>query len=260
MVGLPRPALRRRAAHRARARSGRSSPSSSTSTSARASSGSHRIRDVAACSSPRAGTRATVARDRRGGPRAGRRPDHLRRGVDLIEQHRARGRHRRHRLGLARGDRRRRSAATSAPTRRSRAAPQLDEDGPLHGGDGLLRLRPVQGRRDPRARRASEDSTSPAPSPTPTRYTDLPMLEAVGQPGRRQPRPGPAATSHASRGWEIRNFVRPVRLRDRVRDRVRGRPSPAIALSAGAIAVGVPRSPSGGGSAAGARRASALAD
>jgi HAD superfamily hydrolase (TIGR01490 family) len=69
-------------------------------------------------------------------------------------------------------------------------------------------------------------------------YTDLPMLEAVGHPVvvnadrvlQRLAR---------DRGWQVRQFVRPVTLRDRVRDRVRASTErPAVAFSAGALATG----------------------
>jgi HAD superfamily hydrolase (TIGR01490 family) len=45
--------------------------------------------------------------------------------------------------------------------------------------------------------------------------TDLPMLEVVGHPVVVNPDRELARTAR-DRGWEIRNFVRPVRLRDRV--------------------------------------------
>jgi len=67
--------------------------------------------------------------------------------------------------------------------------------------------------------------------------SDLPMLEAVGNPVVVNPDRLLANLARA-RGWDIRNFVRPVRLRDRFRDRFSTAPSPAIALSAGAVAVG----------------------
>ncbi|HLX77679.1 MAG TPA: hypothetical protein VKR27_02255, partial [Acidimicrobiales bacterium] len=44
----------------------------------------------------------------------------------------------------------------------------------------------------------------------------------------------------AERGWEVRTFTRPVRLRDRVRDRVRAvPPRPAIAIGSGTVLLGV---------------------
>ena len=63
-------------------------------------------------------------------------------------------------------------------------------------------------------------------------YTDAPMLEAVGHPVAVNP----DRVLHKlarERGWEVRQFVRPVRLRDRVT------PSkPALAVTLGAMAVG----------------------
>ena len=46
-------------------------------------------------------------------------------------------------------------------------------------------------------------------------YTDLPMLEAVGHPVVVNP-DKELLRAARERGWEVRNFVRPVRLRDRV--------------------------------------------
>src|SRR6516165_5180986 len=46
-------------------------------------------------------------------------------------------------------------------------------------------------------------------------YTDLPMLEVVGHPVVVNP-DRPLYKTAKDRGWEIREFVRPVRLRDRV--------------------------------------------
>jgi hypothetical protein len=69
-------------------------------------------------------------------------------------------------------------------------------------------------------------------------YTDLPMLEAVGNPVvvnadrvlQRLAR---------ERGWQARQFVRPVTLGHRVRDRVRASAErPAVAFSAGALITG----------------------
>ena len=67
--------------------------------------------------------------------------------------------------------------------------------------------------------------------------SDLPMLEAVGHPVVVNP-DRLLANLARDRGWQVKNFVRPVRLRDRVRDRVSGTPTPSIALRAGAVAVG----------------------
>ena len=46
-------------------------------------------------------------------------------------------------------------------------------------------------------------------------YTDLPMLEAVGHPVVVNP-DRPLLKAARERGWEIRSFTRPVRLRDRM--------------------------------------------
>ncbi len=64
-------------------------------------------------------------------------------------------------------------------------------------------------------------------------HSDAPMLEMVGHPVAVNP---DRLLSHLARtrGWEIRRFSRPVRLRDRLRDHFPERP-PAIAISASAI-------------------------
>ncbi|MDA8297836.1 MAG: HAD-IB family hydrolase [Actinomycetota bacterium] len=66
--------------------------------------------------------------------------------------------------------------------------------------------------------------------------SDLPMLEAVGHPVAVNP--DRALTKVArERGFEVRRFERPVRLRQRMRERVRdAQVRPAIAVSFGAIA------------------------
>jgi hypothetical protein len=65
-------------------------------------------------------------------------------------------------------------------------------------------------------------------------FTDLPMLEAVGHPTAVNP-DRVLAKIATDRGWEILHFVRPIRLRDRVRDRVYATPkSGGIAIGAGA--------------------------
>jgi hypothetical protein len=46
-------------------------------------------------------------------------------------------------------------------------------------------------------------------------YTDLPMLEAVGHPVVVNPDRVLAAVAR-ERGWMVRQWVRPIRLRDRV--------------------------------------------
>lgn len=68
-------------------------------------------------------------------------------------------------------------------------------------------------------------------------YTDLPMLETVGHPVAVNPDRVLARLAR-ERGFEIRNFNRPVRLRERVRLRVGGtQMRPAVALSVGAVAL-----------------------
>jgi HAD superfamily hydrolase (TIGR01490 family) len=61
--------------------------------------------------------------------------------------------------------------------------------------------------------------------------TDLPMLEVVGHPVAVNP-DKELARAAQERGWEVRNFVRPVRLRDRV-----PMPRPGLAAASGALAV-----------------------
>lgn len=63
--------------------------------------------------------------------------------------------------------------------------------------------------------------------------TDLPMLEAVGHPVAVNPDRELLRTARAN-GWDVRWFVRPVRLRDRI-----PRPSgaPAVAVGGGLVAV-----------------------
>jgi len=60
-------------------------------------------------------------------------------------------------------------------------------------------------------------------------YTDLPLLEAVGHPVAVNPDRVLQRLAR-ERGWEIRQFVRPVRLRDRV-----PQPRPAVAITLGAV-------------------------
>jgi len=70
-------------------------------------------------------------------------------------------------------------------------------------------------------------------------FTDVPMLEIVGHPVAVNPDRALAKVA-AERGWEVRTFTRPVRLRDRVRDRVRAvPPRPAIAIGSGTVLLGV---------------------
>src|SRR4051812_38920974 len=63
-------------------------------------------------------------------------------------------------------------------------------------------------------------------------YTDIPMLEAVGHPVAVNPDRVLLKVAR-ERGWEVRSFVRPVRLRDRV-------PAPRPAHTAmGGVVIGV---------------------
>jgi HAD superfamily hydrolase (TIGR01490 family) len=62
--------------------------------------------------------------------------------------------------------------------------------------------------------------------------TDLPMLEAVGHPVAVNPDRELLRVAR-ERGWEVRWFVRPVRLRDRI-PRPRGKP--AVAVGGGLVA------------------------
>ena len=55
--------------------------------------------------------------------------------------------------------------------------------------------------------------------------TDLPMLEAVGRPVAVNPDRALAKVAR-ERGWEVRNFIKPIRLRDRV-----GRTTPVVTTS-----------------------------
>jgi HAD superfamily hydrolase (TIGR01490 family) len=55
--------------------------------------------------------------------------------------------------------------------------------------------------------------------------TDLPMLEAVGRPVAVNP-DRPLAKLARERGWEVRHFTKPIRLRDRV-----GRTTPVVTTS-----------------------------
>jgi HAD superfamily hydrolase (TIGR01490 family) len=64
-------------------------------------------------------------------------------------------------------------------------------------------------------------------------YTDVPMLEAVGHPFAVNPDRVLARLAR-ERGWEILQFTRPVRLRDRMP--VRNLPATAAALTGAAIA------------------------
>ncbi len=66
--------------------------------------------------------------------------------------------------------------------------------------------------------------------------TDIPMLEAVGHPVVVNPDRALARWAD-DKGWEVRQFVRPVRLRDRFRPPIPPAPPPAV-LGVGAGAIG----------------------
>ena len=85
--------------------------------------------------------------------------------------------------------------------------------GSLHRGDGVLRLRPLQGRGHAGTGRA-QGSTCPSFAYSDS-STDLPMLEAVGQPVAVNPDRVLAKVAR-ERDWEVAAFTKPVRLRDRV--------------------------------------------
>jgi HAD superfamily hydrolase (TIGR01490 family) len=68
-------------------------------------------------------------------------------------------------------------------------------------------------------------------------YTDLPMLEAVGHPVAVNP-DRVLLRLATERGWEVRSFALPVRLRDRV-PAPPGRPTAVAGASAAALAAGV---------------------
>ena len=67
-------------------------------------------------------------------------------------------------------------------------------------------------------------------------FTDVPMLEAVGNPVAVNP--DRDLRKHAEEhGWQIRDFRRPVRLRSRLP--TVPKPRPSVAAAAGAVAIGV---------------------
>ena len=105
----------------------------------------------------------------------------------------------------------------------------VDDEGRYTGRDGLLRLRPVQGRRPCGRWPLLEGIDLAESSAYRDSYTDLPMLEAVGHPVAVNPDRVLAKVAR-EREWEVRQFTKPVRLRDRVQRaqpaRPRRRPSP----------------------------------
>ena len=64
--------------------------------------------------------------------------------------------------------------------------------------------------------------------------TDIPMLEAVGHPVVVNP-DRPLARWAAQHGWEIRRFLRPVRLRDRFRVPAPSLPPPRTAVAGASV-------------------------
>ncbi len=64
--------------------------------------------------------------------------------------------------------------------------------------------------------------------------TDLPMLDLVGHPVAVNPDKALRRVA-TDRGWPVRTFVKPVRMRDRVRDRVPSPPGPPQAYAAAAV-------------------------
>ena len=165
--------------------------------------------------------------DRARGPRRDGGADHLRRGPRSDRGPPGRRLQGVPGLGITGGDR---DAAGRAPGggRRHRQPAGGRRGGPLHRGDGVLRLRPVQGRGHARNWPARRDSTSSESSAYSDSYTDLPMLEAVGHPVAVNP-DRVLAKAGPTRDWEVMQFTKPVRLRDRVSvpslvdDRRRGR-------------------------------------
>ncbi|MEX2274866.1 MAG: HAD-IB family hydrolase [Actinomycetota bacterium] len=65
--------------------------------------------------------------------------------------------------------------------------------------------------------------------------TDIPMLETVGNPVAVNPDRGLRREADL-RGWQVRDFRRPVRLRTRIASSVR-KPNPPVAVAFGVVAV-----------------------
>jgi HAD superfamily hydrolase (TIGR01490 family) len=91
---------------------------------------------------------------------------------------------------------------------------QLDHEGRYTGEMAFYAYGPfkVDAMRDLAGRRGIDLAASFAYSDS---YTDLPMLEAVGHPVAVNP-DRPLAKAARDRGYEVRSFARPVRLRDRL--------------------------------------------
>ncbi|HEV8115105.1 MAG TPA: HAD family hydrolase [Acidimicrobiales bacterium] len=91
---------------------------------------------------------------------------------------------------------------------------QLDHEGRYTGEMAFYAYGPFKAdaMRDLAGRRGIDLAASFAYSDS---YTDLPMLEAVGHPVAVNP-DRPLAKAARDRGYEVRSFARPVRLRDRL--------------------------------------------
>ena len=91
---------------------------------------------------------------------------------------------------------------------------QVDHEGRYTGEMAFYAYGPfkVDAMEDLAARRGIDLAASFAYSDS---YTDLPMLEAVGHPVAVNP-DRPLAKAARDRGYEVRSFARPVRLRDRL--------------------------------------------
>ena len=192
----------------------------------------------------RAGTQAGW-RDRRRGPRADRRPDHLRRGRRPHRPAPRRGPPRRDRLGVAGGDRR-----PTRPLPRGgrvhRQPGQRRRGRPLHGHDGVLRLRGVQGRGD--ASPGGRDRASTWPTRTPT-ATPTPTCRCWRLSATRSPSTPTGCSPLRPRARLRDPALQPDRqplergcatgsARSRRAPGHRGRPPGAVALGVGAAAAG----------------------
>jgi HAD superfamily hydrolase (TIGR01490 family) len=115
--------------------------------------------------------------------------------------------------------------------------PEVDEHGRYSGGVAFYSYGPtkVEAMEEAAARDGLDLSASWAYSDS---ITDLPMLSAVGHPVACNPDRALARVA-AERGWEIRIFSRPVRMRDRVSMPTPGQAaavSGGLAALAGAVA------------------------
>ena len=109
---------------------------------------------------------------------------------------------------------------------------EVDERRRLHRRARLLRLRALQGGGDPRPLAAARGHRPRASYAYSDSITDEPMLRVVGHPVAVNPDRELAKLAQAE-GWEIRNFAKPVRLRDRMSGR-----EPALAASGALAAAG----------------------